>query len=206
MITITRALSELKLLDKRINKEIEEFKPIGLIQSRKNIVIGTTKTEEDFLKETRSKLSSIQDLIKRRSDIKSAIIKSNAATNIKINGLSMTVAEGIERKNSIEYDKKLQNKLNLEGVRAINEKENHNLKLQKQVEDMLLQNYGKDRKANADDYDSISKPFLESNELRIVDPIDYDKTNAQLYEDITKFEAEIDFILSESNAKTKIDV
>lgn len=206
MITITRALTELKLLDKKIKKEIDEFKPVGLTQSRKNLVIGTNETKEDFSNKAKSQLQSIQDLIKRRADIKSAIIKSNGETVVKINGKSMLVAEAIDRKNSIQYEERLQTKLNTEGGNVVGAREQHNLKLQKQVEEMLLNNYGKDRKANADDYDSISKPFLEANELKIVDPIECDKVNKELFDEITKFTSEVDFALSESNAKTKIDI
>jgi hypothetical protein len=206
MITITRALAELKLLDKRINKEIGEFNPVGLMQARKNIIIGTNKTKEDFEKEAKAQYQSITDLIQRRANIKSSIVKSNSDTNVKINGKSMSVAEAIERKNSISYEKSLQTQLNRVGVDCANKRESHNTQLQSQVEQMLLNNYGKDRKANADEYEAIAKPFTEANELNFVDPLDYDKTNKSLYDDIEKFETEVDFVLSESNAKTKIDV
>jgi hypothetical protein len=206
MITITRALTELKLLDKRITKEINGFKPVGLIQSRKNTVINTSKTKEDFSKEAKEMYQSITDLIKRRANIKSAIVKSNSETNVKINGISMSVAEAIERKNSIKYEKALHQRFNQEGIQATTQREQHNTNLQNQVEQMLLNNYGKDRKANADEYEAIAKPFTEANELNFVDPLDFDKTNKGLVEDIEKFESEVDFVLSESNAKTKIDV
>lgn len=205
-MTVTRGLAELKLLDKRITKEITMFNPVGLIQTRVNIVTGTNKTKEDYENEVKSQYQSITDLIQRYSDIKAAIIKSNAITEIKINGQSMTVAEGIEKKNSIQYIDKLQKKINEAGVGSINARDQHNAKLKDQVENMLLNNYGKDRKANSDEYDAISKPFLEANELKIIDPIEHDKTNKKLSNEIQTFVSEIDYILSESNAKTKIKI
>jgi len=206
LMTITRALAELKLLDKRITKEIVEFKPIGLLQTRKNMIIGTNKTIEQFEAEAISQFSSIKDLIKRRADIKAAIIKSNSETPVKINNTTMTVAEAIDRKTSIAYEKKFKDKINIEGVNALSKQESHNTQLQSQVEQMLIQNYGKDRKANSEEYDAISKPFLEANEIKLIDPLDYNRKHKEIYESIENFESEIDFVLSESNAKTKIKI
>ena len=47
------------------------------------------------------------DLISRRNKIKSAIIMSNAKTVVEVAGKQMTVAEAIDKKSSIEYEKEL---------------------------------------------------------------------------------------------------
>ena len=47
------------------------------------------------------------DLIRNRNTLKAAIVKSNAITYLEIGDKTMTVAEAIERKNSIQYEKDL---------------------------------------------------------------------------------------------------
>ena len=46
-------------------------------------------------------------MIKRRNQIKSAIIASNAVTMVEVAGVRMTVAEAIDKKSSIGYEKEL---------------------------------------------------------------------------------------------------
>ncbi|WHX45188.1 hypothetical protein QNH35_01415 [Bacillus pumilus] len=101
-MTITRALSELKMLDKRINRTVDEA-VLGGLMIGKHIQHGF-QHQEDIEKKAKADDQSIQALIKRRNAIKSAIVVSNATTTIDVAGVSMTVAEAIERKTSIEYD------------------------------------------------------------------------------------------------------
>src|SRR5690625_647698 len=109
-MTITKALSELKLLDKRINRKIED----AVFISFKKGELGKLPNgldEKEFGKNVEADYNSIADLIKRRNKIKASIVKSNAETVVNISGKDYTVAEAIERKNSIEYEIALLKKL-----------------------------------------------------------------------------------------------
>ncbi len=104
-LTITRALSELKLLDKRIRKEIEAAYFVAGVQKKKKIIGMYTK--EEFSSRSQGEVDSIQSMTERRKIIKSAIVNSNARTMVTIVGNTMAVAEAIERKTSIEYEETL---------------------------------------------------------------------------------------------------
>ncbi|MCP4369761.1 MAG: hypothetical protein GY797_16855, partial [Deltaproteobacteria bacterium] len=121
-MTISRALAELKLLDKRIRGTIEKGTFAGLAQGKKSIT--GYETNDEFIKTAKSSIQSAQDLIKRRQAIKSAIVNSNAKTEVTIADKKMSVAEAIERKSSIEYEKLLLQKLKTKYFSAKDDLEN----------------------------------------------------------------------------------
>lgn len=205
-ITITRGLAELKLLDARITKEIQQSSFVSLFQKRNNKELRTNKTKEEFEVSSKASLQSIKDLINRRNKIKSEILKSNAVTIVKIGKEEMSVVEAIDKKSSIEYDKLLLAKLKNENVTINNQIASHTAQLNNQVDSMLQQNLGADKKASKDDWDQIAKPFIEANEMNKLDAIKIDSLITKLDSDIDSFIAEVDFVLSESNSKTMIEI
>lgn len=100
-MTITRALSELKMLDKRINRTVDDA-VLGGLMIGKHIQHGF-QNQEEVEKKAKADDQSIQALIKRRNAIKSAIVVSNATTMIDVAGVRMTVAEAIERNDRLRY-------------------------------------------------------------------------------------------------------
>ncbi|GED72527.1 hypothetical protein BRE01_62290 [Brevibacillus reuszeri] len=201
-ISITRGLSELKLLDKRIQKGINETTFITSAIGQKP-VSGYTATKE-YEQNTEKNHQSIVDLIKRRQIIKSQIVESNAKTKVTISSKSMTVAEAIERKTSIQYDKLLLEKMRRDYIHAVNQVESKNEEVQLRLDKLLEANFGKDSKVKDSEMDAISKPFKEQNEAKLVDPLKLKEKIDTLSKEIDEFESEVDFILSESNTITKI--
>lgn len=196
-ISITRALSELKLLDKRILKGIKDADFLSYEINKKNVL----KTFEP-----KEQLQSVEDLIARRSTLKSKIMESNASTKVKIAGKEMLVIEAIEMKETIQYKKQLLSTLEAtrKSVRSKIESINEDVKYR--LDGLLQANFGKESKTKDSETDAISKPFLERNEAKEVDLIDIDNKIKTLSEEIDSFESEVDFVLSESNSLTKINV
>ncbi|KNY27788.1 hypothetical protein [Pseudobacteroides cellulosolvens] len=203
-LTITRALAELKLLDKRIRKEIEAAYFVAGVQKKKKIMGMYTK--EEFSRRTQGEIDSIQYLIERRKVIKSAVVNSNAKTMVTIAGNTMTVAEAIERKTSIEYEKELLQKIKKRYHTAYNEVENANMQVKQKLDILLESNFGKDIKASANDVEAISKPYLEQNEWELVDTLGIVGRIEKFEKEIDEFEHEVDFVLSESNTITTIEI
>lgn len=196
-ISITRALSELKLLDKRIQKGIKDADFLSYEINKKN-ALKTFQPKEQ--------LQSVEDLITRRSLLKAKIMESNAKTVVKIAGKDMLVIEAIEMKETIQYKKSLLNTLQStrKSVRSKIESINEDVKYR--LDGLLQANFGKESKTKDSETDAISKPFLERNEAKEVDLIDIDKKIDELENEILSFESEVDFILSESNSLTKIEI
>ncbi len=205
-ITITRALSELKLLDSRINKEIDACLFVDIYQKRMNRSLLAQSTKENFEKNTFAAYQSIVDLISRRKKIKDAILKSNSVTIVKINKKPYTVIEAIERKASIDYEKKLLLAMKNKWAEVKTKIEKQRLDLEAQIEKMIINNLGADKKTNKEDYENIANPLMEVNAFNLIDPINIEKKIKDLDAEIDSFQSEVDFILSESNAKTQIEI
>ena len=104
-ITIHRALAELKTIGSRIDKSIEEFTPAGMMQ--KDRPVNNFKPKEEFEKLVKQKFQSTTDLINRRNRIKTAIVQANSKVIVKIAGKEMTIADAINLRTTIVYQKKL---------------------------------------------------------------------------------------------------
>lgn len=201
-ISITRALAEVKSLNDRIEKATRQsvFATVT--------VGGKTTNGQDLQTATnqlKANLQSVQDLIARRQAVKAAIIRSNAVTTVTINGKTLTVAEAIERKGSIDKERTLQAVLQqqLGQVRSVTER--NNTQMQGRIDTMIQAAVGKDRKATEDELEAISKPYTASNITAPLDPNGLEAVIYKMEEDIDGFLFEVDFALSEANAKTLIE-
>lgn len=201
-MTITRALTELKLLDKRIQRSIQESVFGGFLVGKKPMT-GFVNQEE-IEKTAKANYQSATDLIKRRNAIKSAIVQSNAVTYVVIGDKSMTVAEAIERKTSIDYEKMLLNKLKNDYTKLVRHVDSVNEEVKNRLDKHLETLYGKDGKVRASENEELIKPFLQENEAKFVDPLNLKAKIEELTIEIEEFEAEVDFVLSESNTIKRI--
>ena len=89
-ISVTRALAEVKSLNDRIEKATRGSVFVSITTGGKVTNGGDLQATSNALK---ANLQSVNDLIDRRNLVKGAIIRSNAVTNVTINGLEMSVAE-----------------------------------------------------------------------------------------------------------------
>ena len=203
--SITRALVELKTLTKRIEKKTLELDPVVALTGDK--LPERIKSRKDFEEKAKADFQSISDLISRRALIKSAVVQSNALTQVEIAGEKLTVAEAIERKSSIEFEKSLQRTLAARFTEGVDYVENYNEKLKGQLLKLLEATYSKsEAQISKDDHDKVAIPFFKSNEAKIIDPLGAKALQEKIADQVTAFEDEVDVILSESNARTDITI
>lgn len=205
-ISITEALNELKLYDSKITKAITNATFCGATKKSSDKV-GVIK-KEDFDERAKASYQSVTDLIANRNALKSSIVKSNAVTEVEIDGKVMTRAEAIERKNSIEYDETLLNEMKRQYANATATVDKENKKVDSKVDDLLTTLIGKDsdKKLNKEDQEAVEKPYREKNEFEFVDPLGlYEKIQA-LESDIDGFKSNVDTVLVLSNATTFIEI
>lgn len=203
-MTIHRALSELKLIDAKIEKAIQGIIPTGMYQKDK-LVNGQTK-EEDFRHDAQSNYDSALDLMKRKTAIKSAIVQSNGQTTVTVGKQTMTVADAINAKAMLKFKKKLVETLAGRHRSVLAGLNNNNSLVQQNCQKLLEAALGKDAvKAGKDDVEAISKPYLTANEFHLFDPIKVEDKIKELEKEIGEFEADVDAVLSESNAVTFIE-
>ena len=195
---VTQALNELKTLDSRIMRAINSATFVTSAKiCEKNVTSNMSK--EDFNKNAKADLQSIDDLINRRKNIKAAIVASNAVTMVTVAGVEMTVVAAIERKTSIEYERSLLRQMKNQYLTSQQKVDAKNTEMEAAIERLIATAFGKDSKTNikSDDYSAIADPYKEKNEWALVDPID-------VLNQITKREEEIDEFISSVDSQLQI--
>ena len=202
-ISVTKALVELKTLEKRITKQLEHLQPVAIMTgTRLETGIPDEKTYE---KRVKAAYQSLTALVERKRRIKAAVVKSNAETEVLIAGERMSVAEAIERKGSIDLEKAIRGNLALKYAEKVKKIEKHNAEVQTQLFRLLQATYAKpESEISKEDYDRIAVPFQQNNEARLLDPLGLKQRLQAVEDQIDRFEAEVDVALSESNARTEI--
>jgi len=200
-MTINRALSELKLLNKKIADKTSRLEVVAAINEK------TVIDKDGFIAKVSADTQSIRDLIKYRASIKSAIVMSNANTKVTVGKVSMTVAEAIERKTSIDLDKDLNRQMREKYFTLKSQVENHNVNAKAQADKQAVAALGADTEGDKGaQYKSIFDAYYDSNKAELLAPEDIEAQIEKDQDTIDEFESEVDFILSESNTKTSIEV
>lgn len=201
-ISITRALAELKLLDNRICRAIEEIKFAVCVTKKTNFNIN----KNDFTAQTTAAYQSINDLMNRREKIKTAIMNSNAVTRVKIGAKEMTVSEAIEMKHTIEYKEDVLEKVREQRLQVTKEYEAHKSKVKQTIDANITQICSRDVKPDASTIQDLTEMFFKNDPVEVFDPLGLDNLVTALTAEIEDFKLNVDFVLSESNSLTQIEV
>lgn len=206
-MTVHKGLSELKILDARIEKELGEAKFVVANKHNNQKING--KSIASFVDAANEKYQSIRTLINRRNAIKRAITNSNAVATVTVGGTTYTVAEAIDMKSTgISYYKNLLAVIDNQyrGAVKLAEKEN-NSNLEAKADTYLTTMYsGSELKNMSDEIIKVRDAFIASQTIDIVDAIESVNTITSLRNTIDGFMSEVDSALSVSNALTTIDV
>ncbi len=204
-MSLHRVLSELKLIDKKINDKISSLE---LITVKKGDKLLRNINEEEFIKNAKSSYESVEALIERRCNLKNALIIANANNCVSINGRTLTIAEAIDYKNITEYKKNLLKVLKDQYSRAIRNYENEDLKNNNALEELIKTAVG--NKNDNSESDALIKAmtdgYMSRNTLSYVDPISIKNQIDKLQSEIDEFDSEIDSVLSEANARVTVEV
>jgi hypothetical protein len=204
-MTIHRALAELKLIDAKIEKQISEINPVGIFQKDK-LINGYTK-ESDFKDSAISKYQSVTDLIKRKCDIKSAVVLANGITKVKVGNKEMTIADAINFKSNIKFKNMLIQKLKQSHLQSASNLQKNNQIVEDNVQKLLEYTFGKEStKVNEGDMNAVRKPYIEANTWHLFDPLEVLNKIEAMEKEVSEFEMEIDAALSEINATTFIEI
>lgn len=202
---VTKALTEIKKLDKQISKLTQQGQFI--LTATRGRIAGFTSTEEASTV-VRSNLDKIRDLMRRRAAIKAKVTASNAATVVTIAGKEMTVAEAIERKASIEQDETLLRVMKQQFNKAVDAQAKHEHMVQVEIDRKVEQVFGNVKKVDSNDatYNTIQEQVQKANKFELIDPNQLAKTIEALETEIDDFKANVDVELSVANATTEIEI
>ena len=209
-MSVTRALAELKRLDDRLKRMTTDqsiFVSVAVGQGDKQKVLGVSDTVQNVVSQIQSNRDRVNSMIEQRAKIKAAVVASNAATKVTLGTREMTVAEAIELKKSIEVKRNMLSTYRRQVIQANALVAKQNAALEAQIETNLATIYGNEKgKVDASMFEAIAKPQREQKEASLIDPIKINDLIKSLEEEISLVETELDFSLSEINAKTEIEI
>jgi hypothetical protein len=200
-MSVTQGLAELKLLGKRIDSRLEDIQFVEVVTKKNG-----AGYEESFTSSLKANFQSYVDLMERRMNIKQAIVLANAATRVKIGRWEGTVAEAIEYKSSHAYKKKLLDRMKQQLVEAQRKLKDETAAVNRRLDVLLQSELGKDVRTNPETITAITDSFKENNKVSLLNPLDLSAKIKELEEEITEFQTNVDWVLSEANANTYITV
>jgi hypothetical protein len=204
-LTIHRALSELKILEDRIFRQINESNPIGFKQPNK--LVSNFYQETDFIKDATSNHQSIIALIERKNKIKSAISKINSITLVTIGNKQMTISDAISYKSNINLMEALISKYKTCLAKTKQEFNLLNEKVETIAISLAEKALQKDNvKIGDKDASNIIDPYIKNNKCSLVDPLKLEELIKNMENDKEAFMSEVDAVLSEINAITFIEI
>uniref|UniRef100_A0A6C0AQD0 Uncharacterized protein n=1 Tax=viral metagenome TaxID=1070528 RepID=A0A6C0AQD0_9ZZZZ len=195
-VSVTQALSELKLLRSRIQHATNGAHLIAM--KKKRDMLDSSR----FATEARASYQSFTDLLARYNQLKAAIVLSNATTSVKIGDKTYTVADAVERKRTIDFEKAMLNTMKQQFEQVKREHESHTVSEQARVERLLQSELSKDSKTNVEVITQLTETFLAQNKAEILDPLNLETKIAEMNRQIEEFETKVDWVLSESNGRT----
>lgn len=201
--TLTRALVELKLYDSKINKSIDELKPVNY--SVNNIVVEERKTPEEFINNYKSQMQSVEDLRKNKIALKNALMHANATTEVIIGGVKYTILQAINKKQEINIERSIVQKLRLSLLGASAKVNNINSNVEANIENVINSKSASNGNQSKDYIQSVRNSY-ENQKAKLVNDEEIQRLIEVKENEIETFLAEVDFALSEINAITKITV
>ncbi|MBE9119188.1 hypothetical protein IQ249_25390 [Lusitaniella coriacea LEGE 07157] len=204
-MTVTDALAELTLLEKRINAAKTTLEGNALIAVVEVGQVPTGyKSREDHTSQARASLQRVNDLISRRRTIKRKIVLSNASTMVTIAGEEMTVAEAIEMKNFIVFHKTVLATITANYTRTCQEFKKAQIRVKERLDKLAMEVLGKN--ATSEKYQSLADSFLGREGVELLDPLHLAEEIARQLSFVEEFESTCDRVLSISNARTTVEI
>lgn len=206
-MTVQRALNELKIIDERLNKRLQEFVVVGTKKVSEARVVETRESIVEFENRAKGVLDSVDGLLRRQQELKHAIMTSNATTMIEVAGKTYSVMTAIDRKRTIEKEKLVVKYMRDALIRAEYKVNQENDKMESYIQRQTNAMAGGDLSSKKDDYIiAFEKSYREQNSWDLVDPLKIRDLIEQREQEISMFELEIDTALTVSNAITKIEI
>lgn len=208
--TITRALAELKLLKNRYTKEVYN---LHLIAIKHGSILRSPYSQykpEDFEKQAKAEYQSVCDLEKRIEEIKNKIDVSNFTTKVIIGEREMTIQEVLNYKNNVLELKRARLNILMDQKRKSTSEYDRAVSENKTIVEKFVSDKNSipavATKSISDTQGEAVNALEKYYAIETVDPININEEIEKLSKEIETFEHNIDFILSESNSVTTIEI
>ena len=200
-ISITRALTRVKVIEKQLEQLSYDKYVRSVLEQDKD-----KKQSEDFKSESKSNFDKFNSLFDESVALQKAIRKSNEDTLVRISGKEMTVSEALILKSLIEHKQQLLSNIRDQNSNANNEIEKAESQIESKAQS-FVQSLKTDIQSQIDDAMKVGR-LSATKELRKVrlTGLNVEQILKEDLEFVQEFLVEVDYVLSESNATTLIEI
>ncbi len=205
-MTLTRALNEVKLTEKKIAGLTDKMTGWTIITKNGKITSSKYDNLDQFESTVKTNKDKVNTLIDYRNKVKRALIAANNITQVTIGGKTMTIADAIDRKAFATTELNLYRKISLDVKNTQNQFDAEQRKVDMKVDDLINTALEGDGKKDPEVVKGIEKSVRENNKFVLEDKNKITQWVETSIEEVEEFLNEVDFVLSEVNAKTTIEI
>lgn len=207
-ISVTRALATLTKVDGKIEKRIDQLNTVQIAKGTEDhrSIPGSLISIADFETSAKADFQGLKDLLAVRDELKAKVVQSNAVTLVTVGGKEMTVAQAIEGKRTVAYKELLLSKLKAQYNFAQNRLNKEVADFETKLEQARAPYISRDKAPDPEQIKTVEGPTRLMSTPSIVDPLGLADVIRNLEAEIEDFKSNVDFVLSESNARTEVEI
>lgn len=209
-LSITRVMASLKSLDARLNQAINAGPYMALSKGATNPVLVNVAYSDvaSFESASKANYDSIVKLMDNRNKLRAALTQSNALVKVKVGGVERSIAETLEyRRSVVPVMTSFIELLKAQLGKFTTLKDSADKQLEETIERQSTAMTGQGTAKADPGFLTTLRGQLESNlKTNLVDPLGLRAVIEKHQKELDSFLLEVDYVLSEINATTTVDV
>lgn len=210
---VTQALDERDLLKKKIRDAIAKCDFVAVQKPGDDVIAQDKQKVADYEAEVKASFQSIRDMMDRYTRLDAAILLANATTKIEVAGKTMTRAAAINLRKMMkgqgladtDFTDAMIRKMTTDLERARLKIARSQEVADRQREVMSNSLVSSDKKVLSEDNLKSITAYCDNLVLKLVDPIDIEKTIADMQEKWDNLSTNLESAIRISNATTYVE-
>ena len=210
---VTQALDERDLLKKKIRDAIAKCDFVAVQKPGDDVIAQDKQKVADYEAEVKASFQSIRDMMDRYTRLDAAILLANATTKIEVAGKTMTRAAAINLRKMMkgqgladtDFTDAMIRKMTTDLDRARLKITRSQEVADRQREVMSNSLVSSDKKVLSEDNLKSITAYCDNLVLKLVDPIDIEKTIADMQEKWDNLSTNLESAIRISNATTYVE-
>ena len=210
---VTQALDERDLLKKKIRDAIAKCDFVAVQKPGDDVIAQDKQKVADYEAEVKASFQSIRDMMDRYTRLDAAILLANATTKIEVAGKTMTRAAAINLRKMMkgqgladtDFTDAMIRKMTTDLDRARLKIARSQEVADRQREVMSNSLVSSDKKVLSEDNLKSITAYCDNLMLKLVDPIDIEKTIADMQEKWDNLSTNLESAIRISNATTYVE-
>ncbi len=210
---VTQALDERDLLKKKIRDAIAKCDFVAVQKPGDDVIAQDKQKVADYEAEVKASFQSIRDMMDRYTRLDAAILLANATTKIEVAGKTMTRAAAINLRKMMkgqgladtDFTDAMIHKMTTDLDRARLKIARSQEVADRQREVMSNSLVSSDKKVLSEDNLKSITAYCDNLVLKLVDPIDIEKTIADMQEKWDNLSTNLESAIRISNATTYVE-